>query len=228
MTSAESASSLASASNAPCEADGLVAAVKRGDQVLAAVLGPGDRASQLARQPDQDDVFGHERHLLAEAAADIRRDDAQIALRHADADRQSPCAAGAASASAQVSVTRPDAGSKAAWPARASSGVAFWRRERSSMAMRRCAAPCAAANPGVSILPSTTTLRAACACTSGAPSRERRARIDDRRGLRLMSTDDGVGDVFGLALRSRRSTRRSARRRSAPRPMARTGWAIGT
>ena len=66
------------------ERDGLVAAVKGGDQVLAPVLGPGHRTLELARQPHQHDVFGRERHLLAEAAADVGRDHAQIGLRHAE------------------------------------------------------------------------------------------------------------------------------------------------
>ena len=55
-----------------------------GDQVLAPVLGPGHRALELARQPHHHDVFAAERHFLAEAAADVGRDHAQIALRHAE------------------------------------------------------------------------------------------------------------------------------------------------
>ena len=39
----------------------------------------------LARRPDQEDVFRDQRHLLAEAAADIGGDDAELALRHAEA-----------------------------------------------------------------------------------------------------------------------------------------------
>ena len=66
------------------QSDVLIPAVKRGDQILAAVLGPGDRAPQLARQPNQHDVFGNERHLLTEPAADIGRDDAQFGFGDAD------------------------------------------------------------------------------------------------------------------------------------------------
>ena len=38
----------------------------------------------MARRPDHHDVFRHERHLLAERAADVRRDHAQVCLRHAE------------------------------------------------------------------------------------------------------------------------------------------------
>ena len=63
----------------------LVAAVERGREVLAPVLDPGQRAAELPRRPDEEDVFRDQRHLLAEAAADIRRDDAKVALGHAEA-----------------------------------------------------------------------------------------------------------------------------------------------
>ena len=64
--------------------DVLVARMKAGDQVLAPVLGPGHRAFQFARQPHQHDIFGAQRHLLPEAAADVGRDHAQVGFRHAE------------------------------------------------------------------------------------------------------------------------------------------------
>ena len=59
----------------------LIAAVECGDQVFAPVLAPGDGAAQLSRQPNQKNVFGRQRHLLAETAADVGRHDAQIGFR---------------------------------------------------------------------------------------------------------------------------------------------------
>ena len=62
----------------------LIAAMEARHQVLAPVLGPRHRGAQLARQHDQHDEFARERHLLAEPAADVGRDHAQIRFRHAD------------------------------------------------------------------------------------------------------------------------------------------------
>ena len=59
----------------------LVAAMERGDQIFAAVLAPGDACPQLPRQPHQHGIFGGERHFLAETAADVGRDHAQIGFR---------------------------------------------------------------------------------------------------------------------------------------------------
>ena len=74
----------------------LIAAVEGGDQVFAPVLAPGDGGAQLSRQPNQKNVFGRQRHLLAETAADVGRHDAQIGFRKLQAYRQSPCGSGAA------------------------------------------------------------------------------------------------------------------------------------
>jgi len=70
---------------------------------------------------------------------------------------------------AQVSATRPLPRSHAACAARVSSGSAFWRPERIAISTRRCARAMAASNPGVCRRASTMTLRAASACTQGAP-----------------------------------------------------------
>ena len=59
----------------------LIAAMECGDQVFPPVLAPGDGGAQLSRQPNQKDVFGRQRHLLAETAADVGRHDAQIGFR---------------------------------------------------------------------------------------------------------------------------------------------------
>jgi len=75
---------LAVAVEAAFERDGLIAAVERGDQILAPVLAPGDRALQLARQPHQQNILGRERHFLPEAAAHVGSDDAQLRLRQAE------------------------------------------------------------------------------------------------------------------------------------------------
>ena len=59
----------------------LIAAVECGDQVFPPVLAPGDGAAQLSRQPNQKNIFGRQRHLLAKTAADVGRHDAQIGFR---------------------------------------------------------------------------------------------------------------------------------------------------
>src|SRR6516165_7623313 len=59
----------------------LIARVKRGGQVFEPVLDPGDSAGEMPRRPDRDDIFRDQWHLLAEAAADLRRDDAQFGFR---------------------------------------------------------------------------------------------------------------------------------------------------
>ena len=68
----------------PAHEVAVIAAVERGREVLAAVLDPRHCAAQMARRPDRHDVFRHERHLLAERAAHVRRHHAQIRLRHAE------------------------------------------------------------------------------------------------------------------------------------------------
>jgi hypothetical protein len=35
----------------------------------------------MPRRPDSDDIFRDQRHLLAEAATDLRRDDAEFGFR---------------------------------------------------------------------------------------------------------------------------------------------------
>ena len=82
--SASSAKSLPLWSNAPFERDVLVAAVIARDQVFAPVFGPGERAAVLAGEPDQQHIFGRQRHLLAKSAADVGRDDPQVAFRKAE------------------------------------------------------------------------------------------------------------------------------------------------
>ena len=64
--------------------DPLIAAVKSRDEIVAAILDPGDAVPQSARQPDQHDIFRRQRHFLAEAAADIRSDHAQIGFGKAE------------------------------------------------------------------------------------------------------------------------------------------------
>ena len=50
------------------------------DQVPGAVLDPLDRAADEERRGRGDDVAGVDRHLVAEAAADVRRDDLDLVL----------------------------------------------------------------------------------------------------------------------------------------------------
>ncbi len=58
----------------------VVAGEARGDQVLRARLDPLDRLADQERRRGRDDVAGVDRHLVAEAAADVRRDDADLLL----------------------------------------------------------------------------------------------------------------------------------------------------
>ena len=61
----------------------VIAAVRRRDIVLAARLGPLDRPIQRHGAEHGDEISGIGRHLAAEPAADLRRDHAQLVLRHA-------------------------------------------------------------------------------------------------------------------------------------------------
>ena len=79
--------------------EALVARVKRGGQIFEPVLDPGDGAGETPRRPHRDDIFRDQRHLLAEAAADLRRDDAEFGLPGSPGRRQCRCATGAAFAS---------------------------------------------------------------------------------------------------------------------------------
>ena len=58
----------------------LVALLRGVGEVLAAVLDPFDRALEQLRRRDHGDVFGIDAELRAEAAADLRRDHAQLRL----------------------------------------------------------------------------------------------------------------------------------------------------
>ena len=57
-------------------------------QVLGARLDPLDRPSDLQRADDRADVSGIHRHLVAEAAAEIRRDDVDLVLGDAGDERE--------------------------------------------------------------------------------------------------------------------------------------------
>jgi hypothetical protein len=54
--------------------------VRRGLVVLAARLGPLDRPAELAGDDQREDLLGVDVELGAEAAADVRGDDAQLVL----------------------------------------------------------------------------------------------------------------------------------------------------
>ena len=58
----------------------VLAAVGVGGEALAAVLDPPQRRAELARRPGQRHLLGEEDALVAEAAADIGSDDADLAL----------------------------------------------------------------------------------------------------------------------------------------------------
>jgi hypothetical protein len=52
--------------------------VRKRDHALAARLGPADWLAEVAREPDDDRLFGAEGTLRAEAASDIRGDDTKL------------------------------------------------------------------------------------------------------------------------------------------------------
>ncbi len=98
----------------------------------------------------------------------------------------------------QVSVTRPVDASKAAWPPRASIGVAFCRCERASTLTILCAPFQAASKPSVLNWPSRMTLPGAARVHLRRAGFEGRARVDHRRGL-LDVEHDLIGDVLCFA-----------------------------
>ena len=208
--------------------DVLIAAVEARDQILAPVLDPGDRASGACARARSRPRTRAQRHLLPEAAADIRRD------RPADRNSGIPISSAMMVRIAcgiwvvQVSVTRPIVAvpcrmrgarlqRQGILPARAD--VDLDAPVRRAPSPRRSRRSCTR--------PSTTTLAGASPCTRGAPGEKRLARIDDRR--RLLDLDlDEIGDVFGLLRASPRPPRRSVRRRSARRPSPGRAGSIGT
>src|SRR5207249_2325368 len=58
------------------------------DQVLAAVLHPLHRLADQQRRRRRDHVAGIDRHLVAEAAADVGRDDPDVLLGQPGDDRE--------------------------------------------------------------------------------------------------------------------------------------------
>ena len=63
----------------------VLAAVGVGGEALAAVLDPPQRDAELARRPGQRHLLGQQDALVAEAAADVGRDHADLALVDAQA-----------------------------------------------------------------------------------------------------------------------------------------------
>src|SRR3546814_2251856 len=59
----------------------LVALLMGGDEMLAPVLDPFDRAAERHRDRRNEDVLGIGLHLRPEAAADVRSDDAHLVRR---------------------------------------------------------------------------------------------------------------------------------------------------
>ena len=66
----------------------LVTAVVGGEQGLRAGLGPLHRLAQLLGDQQGDDLLGSHGDLAAEAAADVRRDDAELVLGQAEGQRE--------------------------------------------------------------------------------------------------------------------------------------------
>ena len=209
------------------ERDVLVAAMEAGDEILAPVLHPRDRRLELAREPGHDHEFGRQRHLLAEAAADVGRDHPQIRFRHAD----------------QVGDDRPHrvrhlrrTGERHAFAGGIPGRMRGARLHRQRILpvradidldppVRACQFRVEAGRLHAVLRP--RRFRPPRHARSRSAGSQRRAGADDRR--RIVDFDlDEIGNVLGLLLRRARPPPRSARRRSARRPSASTGWLIGT
>src|SRR6266850_7012811 len=63
----------------------VLAAVGTGGEMLASILGPTHRMTAPHRQPRQADFFRQQDSLMSKATADIRRNDTNLALLHAEA-----------------------------------------------------------------------------------------------------------------------------------------------
>jgi hypothetical protein len=63
----------------------VLAAVRAGGEVLAPILDPAQRMAELQRRPGESDFLAQQNALVAEAAADIGRDDADAPLLDAEA-----------------------------------------------------------------------------------------------------------------------------------------------
>ena len=66
----------------------MLAAIGVGDQVLAAIFQPAHRALHLPGQPGEQDFLAAQQALVAEAAADIRRDNADAAVVDTEAQSE--------------------------------------------------------------------------------------------------------------------------------------------
>ncbi len=66
----------------------MLAAIGAGAQMLAAILDPAHRMAAAHRQPRQADFLGQQNALVAETAADIGRDDADVAVIEPETSRQ--------------------------------------------------------------------------------------------------------------------------------------------
>ncbi len=62
----------------------MLATIGAGNQMLAAILDPAERPPEFQREPGDAELLGLQHALVAETAADIRRDDADAALRDAE------------------------------------------------------------------------------------------------------------------------------------------------
>ncbi len=62
----------------------MLAAIRAGDEVLAAILDPAHGMAAAHRQPGQTNLFGQQDALVTKTAADVGRDDTDLAFFHAE------------------------------------------------------------------------------------------------------------------------------------------------
>ena len=121
-----------SAVEAKLGVDDLVEALAGGGEILHAVAGPFDRRAELPRGGADENLLGIERAFAAEAAADIRRDHAQLMAGHVERRRTARRARCRALASPNAASARRGPASYSARQARGSiaTGVLRCMRKR--------------------------------------------------------------------------------------------------
>ena len=100
--------------------------MRQRDHAFTARLGPAHGLAEVAREPDDDELLRAERALGAEAAADVRSDDAQLARLGPERRPRSPCWSRCGTWVESHAVVRPSESTSAAAD-RTSSGQAAMR-----------------------------------------------------------------------------------------------------
>ena len=177
----------------------MLAAIRVRGELLAPVFQPAHRMAALHREPAQADFLGGQDRLVAEAAADVGRDDANLNLgklqnlREAGADDVRKLGGAVQD---QLALSRA---SHSATKPRHSIGDMTWRAVRNSR-VTFTGAVLAAASTGPSKPTSRKTFRLMVSWIQHAARLLRLEHVDDRRQF-LVFDDDLRRDVFRLGAR---------------------------